>query len=324
MFAIGVQIFGADALFKHQYVLAPMYEINQNEFLGFAEYLYDGRHSLILNREMVVKSYDEDDNDINAYTIKDQAQWVSLWRQLALRARFYWGLGAAFERERLHDLRLGISSSVQDERVVGLVAGFDSRRQQWLSEGPSQGMQLRGFAETSSRLKGAYTGNVYRGDWRGHLALGRSVLGARWMEGWGQSGAELFQLGGVFSDDLTFTPRLNQREFSLRGYGSGEPTLVGHRARVWTAEWRMPLVDVDRAAMTPPVGINRISLNVFADVGAAWERGGSPDYHKGYGIEVMLEPSFLYLFGWQARAGVAHGVDEGGKTQVYLRAGRSF
>jgi hypothetical protein len=185
-------------------------------------------------------------------------------------------------------------------------------------------MELRGFAETSNGLGGDFSGNVYRGDLRGHVPLWRSVLGLRWMEGWGQANAEAFQLGGVFSDDFTSTPRLNQREFALRGYGSGEPSLTGHRARLWTVEWRMPLADIDRAAMTPPVGINRISLNVFADVGAAWERGGSPDYHKGFGIELMTEPSVVYLFGWQARAGVARGVDEAGKTQFYLRAGRSF
>jgi hypothetical protein len=323
--AVGFQTFGADALLKHQYVFAPLYEFTQKEVLGFAEYLYDGRHSVILNREMVVKSQEgEDEGDIRTYSIKEQAQWVSLWRHLALNARFYWGLGAAMERERLHNTELGVTSSVQNERVVGLVAGFDSRRQQWLSEGPSQGFQLRGFAETSNGLGGDFGGNVYRGDLRGHVPLWRSVLGVRWIEGWGQSNAEPFELGGLFSDDFTLTPRLNQREFALRGYGSGEPSLIGHRARVWTVEWRMPLADIDRAAMTPPVGINRLSLNIFADIGDAWARGGSPDYHRGFGIEIMTEPSFLYLLGWQARAGVARGVDEAGKTQFYLRAGRSF
>jgi hypothetical protein len=322
--AVGIQTFGSDALGKHLYVFAPMYEFTQKEVLGFAEYLYDGRHSVILNREMVVKSQEGDGGDINAYSIKEQAQWVSLWRHLALNARFYWGLGAALERERLHDVQLGFNSSVQNERVAGLVAGFDSRRQQWLSEGPSQGFQLRGFAETSNGLGGDFSGNVYRGDLRGHVPLWKSVLGLRWIEGWGQPSAEAFQLGGMFSDDFTLTPRLNQREFALRGYGSGEPSLIGHRSRVWTVEWRTPLADIDRAAMTPPVGINRLSLNIFADVGDAWERGGSPDYHRGFGVEIMAEPSFLYTLGWQARAGVARGVDEGGKTQFYLRAGRSF
>src|SRR4029077_19684613 len=150
-----------------------------------------------LNREMVVKSQESNDGDIASYSIKEQAQWVSLWRHLALNARFYWGLGAAAERERLHDVKLGVNSPVQDERVAGLVAGYDSRRQQGLSEGPSQGMELRGFAEAWTGLGGDFSGNVYRGDLRGHVPLWRSVVGLRWMEGWGQPSAEAFQLGGL-------------------------------------------------------------------------------------------------------------------------------
>jgi len=39
---------------------------------------------------------------------------------------------------------------------------------------------------------------------------------------------------------------------------------------------------------------------------------------------LALAGGLSILLGWHARAGVAHGVDEGGKTQYYLRAGRSF
>ena len=60
------------------------------------------------------------------------------------------------------------------------------------------------------------------------------------------------------------------------------------------------------------------------DVGAAWQRGESPDYHRGFGAELLAEPRFGYVFGLQARAGVARGIDEGGSTRWYLRVGRSF
>ena len=60
------------------------------------------------------------------------------------------------------------------------------------------------------------------------------------------------------------------------------------------------------------------------DVGAAWEHGQSPDYHRGVGAELMSEPRFGYLFGLQARTGFANGLDETGSTKFYLRAGRSF
>jgi hypothetical protein len=263
------------------------------------------------------------DDEIAAYEIAEGAQWVSTWRHLTLNRRFYWGFGGALEREKLH--RVGASTATpQDERVLGLVAGVDTRRTYWMSEGPATGLQLRLFAETSHGLHAAYTGDVYRADARVHVPLGKSVLSLRWNEGWGEPDAEPFQLGGSISDPPTLLPILNQREFALRGYTSGEPTLTGNRARLATAEWRIPLKDVDRHLMVPPVGLNRIALNAFFDVGAAWARDAEPDYHRGIGIEVMAEVRFGYLFSADLRIGLAEGLDEGGKTTGYLRLGRSF
>jgi hypothetical protein len=324
----GVAVAGQDALGLHRYVLAPRYEVTQDELLGDAEYTYDGRHGVLLSRWLTVKAQGETRNlfrerEISAYTINEKAQWVSTWRALSLNRRFYWGLGGALERERLHEVGAG-AAPLQDERVLGLVAGVDTRRERWLSEGPSEGQQLQLFAETSSGLGGAFSGNVYRADWRGYLALGKTVLALRWNEAYGQAKAEPFQLGGSASDDIFTLPVLNEREFALRGYTSGEPALTGHRARVVTIEWRAPLADVDRHFMVPPVGLNRLSLNLFADVGAAWERGTGPDYHRGVGAELMSELRFGYLFGLHARAGVAKGIDATGKTTGYLKVGRSF
>jgi len=318
---LGVALSGQDALGLHQYVLAPRYEFTQNEPLGDAQYLYDGRHGVLLGRSLTVKA--QDGNDISAYSIQERAQWVSTWRALSLNRRLYWGFGGALERERLHQAG-GTSSALQDERVLGLVAGVDTRRERWLSEGPSQGLQLRLYAETSNGLGGAFSGNVYRADARGELALGRSVLALRWNEAYGEDQAEPFQLGGSFSDELFTLPVLNEREFALRGYSSGEPALTGHRARVATIEWRTPIADVDRHYTVPPVGLNRLSLNLFLDIGAAWERDASPDYHRGVGAELLSELRFGYLFVLQARAGIAKGIDAPGKTTGYLRVGRSF
>jgi hypothetical protein len=321
MAAFGAATFGQDALALHQYAVAAMYEITQHELLGNAAYLYDGRHGLLLDRTMTVK--ETLDDEIEAYEISEGAQWLSTWRHLTLNRRLYWGLGGALEREKLH--RAGTSTlTPQDERVLGLVAGIDTRRTFWMSEGPATGVQLRLFAETSQGLHAAYSGDVYRTDARLHFPLGRSVLSLRWNEAWGEPDAEPFQLGGSISDPPTLLPILNQREFALRGYTSGEPTLTGNRARVTTAEWRIPLRDVDLHAMVPPVGLNRLALNVFYDLGAAWARGAEPDYHRGVGIELMAEVRLGYLFGADLRIGLADGLDEGGKTTAYLRLGRAF
>jgi hypothetical protein len=323
--ALGALTYGTDALNLHEYLLAPMVEVTQGELLGHAEYVYDGRLGLLADRTLTVRASEPDGSrsKIKAYSIKESGQWISLWRSLTLNRRLYWGLGAALEEERFHNVTLG-STLVQNERVVGLVAGVDSRRRQWLSEGPSQGEELRLFAETSRGLGGAYSGNVYRADWRAHVPLAKTVLAMRWNEAYGQRDAEPFELGGSKSDEVILLPVLNERDFALRGYTTGTPSLMGHRARVTTLEWRAPLRDIDRHWMVPPLGINRVALNLFADVGAAWEHGDTPHYRRGIGAEVISEPRFGYLFGTALRAGVAKGLDASGSTKIYLRVGRSF
>jgi len=323
--ALGALVYGIDALEVHEYLLAPMVELTQGELLGRADYVYDGRHGVTLDRTLTVRASEPDGSStkIKAYSIKEHAQWVSLWRSLALNRRLYWGLGAATDQEHFHDLAAG-TLRVQNERVLGLLAGYDSRRHQWLSDGPSQGQELRLFAETSSRLGADFSGNVYRADWRGHVPLGKTVLALRWNEARAQREAEPFELGGSKSDSLILLPQLNEHDFALRGYSLGTPELTGHRARVASVEWRAPLADIDRHLMVPPAGVNRVSLALFFDVGAAWEHDTPPDYHRGVGAELISETRFGYLFGLQARAGVARGLDRTGSTKIYLRVGRAF
>jgi hypothetical protein len=327
--ALGAYTQGEDALGLHQYGLAPLYEITQHELLGSAYYVYDGRHGAVVNRQMTVReSHDDADGGgrkVDAYSIQESAQWISTWRHLSLNSRFYWGLGAALDRE--HFYRVDISrTSVRDERVAGLVAGVDTRRLQRLGEGPTQGQQLRLFAETSNGLHGAFSGNVYRSDWRVFFPLGKTVLSGRWNEVYAQPEAEAIELGGTLSEEpLSYAlPLLNQRRFALRGYRVGEPDLTGHRARLGTIEWRTPLADIDRNTMVPPVGVNRLSMNVFVDVGAAWDSGEQRHYRRGVGIELMSELRAGYLGPLQLRFGVARGIDETGRTVGYVQLGRSF
>jgi hypothetical protein len=322
--ALGAVVYGTDALQLHEYFLAPMVEITQGEILGRAEYAYDGRHGIVLSRDLIVRESEGGSRPkIKAYSVKQNGQWVSLWRSVSLNRRWYWGLGAALDEETFHNLAVG-TTDVRNERVAGLVAGVDTRRQQWLSEGPSEGQELRLFTETSRGLGAAYTGNVYRADWRGDLPVGRTVVALRWKEAYGQRDAQPFELGGSKSDEVILLPILNERNFALRGYTTGTASLTGHRARVTTLEWRAPLADIDRHVMVPPLGINRVSLNLFADVGAAWEHGETPHYRRGVGAELMSEPRFGYIYGTTVRAGVAKGLDPTGSTKIYLRVGRSF
>lgn len=329
-FALGIQTYGQDALGLHLYTLAPLYEFTQQQGLGSASWVYNDRHGVLLNRFMTVRTSVVDDRkftgrDVRAYTIDEAGQWVSLGRQLSLATRFYWGLGAALDREVLHDLGVA-TTAPRDERVLALVAGVDTRRKQFLSEGPSQGQQLQLWAETSSRLRGAYTGNFYRGDWRAYLPASPTVFALRVNAAYSQAGAEPVQLGGSFSEEVAGfdLPILDQRQFPLRGYRSGDPALTGRHSLLGTLEWRVPLSDIDRHFMVPPVGLDRVSMSAFLETGSAWNDGASQRYFNSGGLELLAEVRAGYLLGLQLRAGIAKGFEAPGATIGYLQVGRSF
>lgn len=329
-FALGFQTSGQDALGLHVYTLAPLYEFTQQQGLGSASWVYNDRHGVLLNRFMTVKTSVVNDQkfsgrDISAYTINEMGQWVSLARRLSLNTRYYLGGGAALNREILHDL--GVANIAErDERVLGLVAGVDTSRTQFLSEGPSQGQQLRLWAETSNGLRGAYTGNFYRADWRGYVPVSPTVLALRVNASYSQAGAEPSQLGGSFSEEVAGfdLPVLDQRDFPLRGYRSGGPSLSGRHSLLGTLEWRVPLSDVDRNLMVPPVGLNRLSMSVFLESGSAWNGAAEQRFLKSGGVELLSELRLGYLLPLQFRAGVARGFEAPGATIGYLQLGRSF
>jgi len=329
-FALGFQTSGQDALGLHVYTLAPLYEFTQQQGLGSASWVYNDRHGVLLERSMTVKTSVKDNQkfsgyDISAYTINEMGQWVSLARQLSLNTRYYFGGGAALNREILHDLGVATIRE-RDERVLGLVAGVDTSRTQFLSEGPSRGQQLRLFAETSNGLRGAYTGNFYRADWRGYVPASPTVLALRVNASYSQVGAEPSQLGGSFSEEIAGfdLPILDQREFPLRGYRSGDPSLTGRHSLLGTLEWRVPLSDVDRHIMVPPVGLNRVSMSVFLETGSAWNDAAAQRFLNSGGVELLAEVRAGYLFGLQLRAGLAKGFEAPGATIGYLKVGRSF
>jgi hypothetical protein len=170
-----------------------------------------------------------------------------------------------------------------------------------------------------------FDGSVLRLDLRGYLGVGSGVLAVRHTEVRAHGRTERFQLGGATDPQLQLGLMLNRRDIALRGYQGNEAALQGANARVSTLEWRMPLADLDRHAMVPPIGINRLSLNLFTDIGGAWDTGNKPaSYYKGVGAELIGEIKLLYTLGLQLRLGVAQGLDDPKGTQAYLTLGRAF
>ena len=334
--AFGASTSGSDALGWHQYIATLQWETSQKELLGGVEYLFLGNHGLALGRTLTARAWtgEAGDETTTVYDRRTQAQWLSLLPLTRLERRIRLGVGAALDRLERVDLPADSSVRQRDERIAALLAEIDTRGSDWFSEGPNRGLHasllFESYKPFRQRAGGAdgYDGSVLRADLRGFVplsGLGRSVLALRWTEVSASGRTAPFQLGGASDDMLQIGTVLNDRELALRGYRGDEPELRGRNARIASVEWRLPLADIDRHAMVPPVGINRLSTAVFFDVGGAWDNGDRPlRWRRGVGVEVLGELKLLYALGLHLRAGVARGLDAPQGTRAYLAAGRAF
>jgi len=161
-------------------------------------------------------------------------------------------------------------------------------------------------------------------DWHEYIPVGDNTLALRWVEGIGSEQPTAFELGDVFSEFEGLAPYINQRKYALRGYSS-QSALTDRHMRLGTVEWRMPLHNVNRSLMAPPVGIGRSALVLFSDTGTTWHSGSNPDrYYSSAGIEVIGELVVGYNLILDTRIGVAKGFDDIGESEFYVRIGRAF
>lgn len=141
--------------------------------------------------------------------------------------------------------------------------------------------------------------NRYRLDARGYLGLiGQSVLSVRWQYGVSSStlpSYEKFLLGGAST---------------LRGYRAG--SFAGDNVMSATAEVRVPL--------SSPLGVSRIGLSFFTDVGSAYDHGtalANTRFRPGGGAGFFILAS---VFKWNFDVGFR----EGGHARLHFSTGLQF
>jgi Tol biopolymer transport system component len=129
----------------------------------------------------------------------------------------------------------------------------------------------------------------------------------------------VFGLGGFVDQDLVRTLFRNRRQCCtyLRGYQPN--AAVGDQYHLFSAEYRSPLLWIERGYETFPVYLRRLYGAVFADAGNAFFGRFRPqDLRYGVGAELRFQFNLVYYLESELQLGVARGLSKGGGDQLYF------
>lgn len=158
--------------------------------------------------------------------------------------------------------------------------------------------------------------------WKHHHVLALHAGGGT---GGGNMGTRgLYYVGGFLDFPLIDTVRnyLIQGGVVMRGYPV--VALVGRNLALLNAEYRFPIVNIDRGPSTLPVFLNRISGAAFVDYGSAFDDPHTAKFKTGVGAELWFDVTLGYVVGLTFRAGHARGLASGGTDQTYFVAAVPF
>ncbi len=211
--------------------------------------------------------------------------------------------------------------------LLGLSYSFSNVEGRLWSVSPEKGISL----SVASNLSDPALASQYRGitttanltayypmPWLRHHVL--ALHGGGGLAVGDYPGKSAFYVGGFV--DVPFTDTIQkqviQGGFVLRGY---DPVVVyGSQFVLANAEYRFPIVNIDRGVSTLPVFLNRISGNFFFDYGSAFDDVRASKFKSGAGAEAWFDLIFGYNFALSMRLGYARGLASLGKDQVYFLA----
>ena len=319
--SFGIFTNGADALGRHVYGLAVLYDFDNEITQGSLLYDYDNQWSVLLQRRHDYSDLDNTDN-INVRR-EDELQIVrnnlfNLFEGLP-------NLSAGFSAEAEQDLTgpdFTVISEDTKSSLVGLRLDFDSREIYSQSISPSWGNRSSVVVETYDAFDNDFTGDVINLNFTQFFDLpGNHVLTINISAAYGDESPEPFRLGGEKS--VFGQPVFGRERWALRGYESSVQT--GTRIQTNSIEYRFPVVNIERNWDLLPIGIGQINANLFIENGAAWIEDNEADYLSSVGIEFNSELVLGYGLLLPVNIGFAYGLDdELGENRAYARLGYQF
>ncbi|MEW5755189.1 MAG: hypothetical protein AB1810_02695 [Pseudomonadota bacterium] len=330
----GATTSGTDPLRRHYYEATIGYDTKRAWPLGYVYYRYDRwqpslslfasrTKDIYLNADGSLRRI-RDDDEVHAYL---ERPFLFVDHQWALH------LGLVYENEK--DAERGPTAAPMPSfksSLGGIALSHNSSRFFPRGISPVDGRVINLTHQWHDVFGGVYNGETTQLDWREYLRLpGRHVFSARLAAGLGERGTPAYSLGGTMADPITLPgagnlpPPFNKRDFPLRGYDDGLPQLIGDNMALFDLQWRFPLRRVERTAMAPPIGLSQLSGALFYNTGTVWDEHASPDqWYAGVGGELHSDLILGYLLPLRLTLGYAHGLDEIGEDQFYLRLSGAF
>ena len=209
--------------------------------------------------------------------------------------------------------------------------GYSNAQRFLYSVGPEKGFSVGANVDlTHPALASEFTGfaakidlsTYYTMPWLKHHALALHA-GAGTSDG-NFPGRGPYYVGGFVDLPLYDTVRniLIQGGMVLRGY----PTvaLAGRNSALFNAEYRFPILNVDRGPSTLPFFFQRLTGAVFVDYGSAFNDVTDAKFKTGTGAELWFDATVAYIVGFTFRLGYAKGWASGGMDKVYFVAAVPF
>lgn len=332
--ALRLETVGADVVGRHAFTASLTLESEDGEWQGFVDYAYR-RLPFALHTTLFRSAAPRGD-----YRVGERSEVVTE-HLVGLSTAVDYPLPAELARQSLgvsylvanysHDAPFGtrvdpwapVPTSPPSGVIASLRAGYTFSNA-WGSDygvGPERGFSLSlgvDFAdtalgsETSMRAVQGSLQTYLEAPWLDHHVLALAVSGASAAGTYPRRG--LYSTGGFADRPVVeaYTSGLLQSGFVLRGYEPGQ--FVGSEYALLNAEYRFPLLELDRGISTLPVFFQRMSGTVFADYGGAYF-SVDPDapldvLHLGVGGELWFWLTLGYRSEATLRLGLARGLDD--------------
>ncbi len=318
---------GQDVLGYHFWQIAPSYYFDKKEVGGSLAYIAYHRLALLLDRTYESINVSGSDFKVWDQETRYQAVWMQPFN--SFDGTFQVNFGVAFEDiERVVEDFGRLDD--QEDNLGGLSFSWRDYDQYLHSISAENGRSINLKLENYDLFgDGFFQGELKSLDWREYISLpANHVLALRFVAGKSQFTSKPFELGNELDSMQSLGGQIGFgfTDFALRGYSSGEPELIGHNLRLYSAEYRMPIGEMFDGLTVPPVGLGKLAVHFLLDYGAAWDKGDDKKYYTGVGFEVHPEVLIGYsTFKLDSAIGVARGLDSDiGKTTIYFRLSSLF